>query len=208
MEAILEAVRSSPPWLGLGIVLVAAAAEYLIPPLPADSVLLAGSLLIVAGAQPFTVVWGAAVVGGVIGMWIHLVIGSALRARDGQIRGSRYVERWLGEGSLSRFQELLRRYGDIALLVNRALPAIRGVAFVAAGAAGVPRVRALALGAMSQGLWSLGILALGVSIGDHWEDIQRAFIVYRNVVYTVGSVGVLAAIVVIVWKKRKSPPSS
>lgn len=207
MEEILEVIRTSPPALGLAIVFAAAAGEYLLPPLPADSVLLAGALLVVAGQQPFVVVWGAAVLGGVAGMWIHHVLGTALRRPDGSLRGSRYVDRWFGRGSIARFQGLVRRYGPAVLLINRALPGIRGVAFLAVGAAGVPRLKSLLLGAVSQAGWSLGVLALGVWIGDHWEKIESAFRVYQRTVYAVGLVLALAAVMVLIWKRRNAPSS-
>jgi len=192
----------------LALVLLAAAGEYLLPPLPADSVLLAGSLLVVAGKQPFVVVWAAAVAGGVAGMWIHHVLGTALRRPDGRLRGSQYVDRWFGQGRVERFQALVGRYGPAVLVVNRALPGIRGVAFLAVGAAGLPRVRCLALGAVSQAGWSLGILALGVWIGDHWEKIEAAFRVYQQTVYAIGAFIAIAGVIYISWKRRRSPPES
>lgn len=203
---MLELVRSSPPGLGLLIIALAAAAEYLLPPLPADSVLLAGALLVVAGKQPLLAVWAAAILGGVCGMWIHHVIGAALRRPDGTLRGSAYVDRWFGEDSIARFQGLVRRYGAPVLLINRALPGIRGVAFLAVGAAGLPRGRSIALGAVSQAGWSLGILALGVWIGDHWENIEAAFRVYRWTVYGIGLVLLIAGIIYFSWKRRRTPP--
>lgn len=203
VESVLELVRSSPPGLGLAIIALAAAAEYLLPPLPADSVLLAGALLVVSGHQPLPYVWLAAIGGGVVGMWIHHALGSALRRPDGSLRGSAYIDRWFGEGRIDRFRDLVRRHGPAVLLINRALPGIRGVAFLAVGAAGVPRTRALALGAISQAGWSLGILALGVWIGDHWEKIEAAFRVYQWTAYAVGTALLLAGIIYFSWKRRR-----
>jgi len=204
VDTVLEIVRDSPAGVGLALVFLAAAGEYLLPPLPADSVLLAGSLLIVAGRQPFWIVWVAAVAGGLVGMWIHHALGSALRRPDGSLRGSRYVDRWFGEGSIARFQALVRRHGSGVLLINRALPGIRGVAFLAVGAAGVPRGRALALGAVSQAGWSSGILALGVWIGDHWERIEAAFVVYQRTVYAVGGLLAVGGLTYWIWKRRSA----
>lgn len=206
MEEVLELVRSSPPGLGLLIIALAAAGEYLLPPLPADSVLLAGALLVVAGKQPLLLVWAAAIVGGMCGMWIHHVIGTALRRPDGSLRGSRYVDRWFGADSIARFQALVRRYGPAVLLINRALPGIRGVAFLAVGAAGLPRGRSIALGSVSQAGWSLGILALGVWIGDHWEKIEAAFRVYRWTAYGIGVALVIIGVIYFSWKRRRTQP--
>ena len=50
---------------------------------------------------------------------------------------------------LEQVQARMRRSGPWVLLVNRFLPGIRGVVFIAAGAAHMPRRNALLLGAVS-----------------------------------------------------------
>ena len=188
MEEILQFVRDNPGGWGLFLVYAAAGLEYLVPPLPADSVVLAGSLLVVAGVQPAWLVFACAVAGGFTGASIHFALGRWLVREDGSVRGRRWVDRMLGEGSLERFFEKLRRYGLWVIAFNRALPGVRAGTFFAAGAASMRFVPVMLAGLVSNVLWTALILGIGISVGDNWEEIERLFGVYKRGLYVVGGV--------------------
>jgi len=167
MEAVLDYLRDNPgPWT-LVILFCAAALEYMVPPLPADTIILAGSLVVVAGAWRFTTVLAVVVAGGFAGSISHYVLGRYLVDDHGNIRGQRFVERLTGRGSMDRFVEAFRKYGAWVLVVNRMLPGVRAAVFLAAGASRLPPVRTLVLGLVSNVLWSLLILGAGVLIGGN-----------------------------------------
>ncbi|MFY0581243.1 DedA family protein [Cystobacter fuscus] len=69
-------------------------------------------------------------------------------------------------------QAQMRHKGPWLLLVNRFLPGIRGLIFVAAGAAHMPRVNALLLGALSAVAHTALVLALGVAVGGNLERLE------------------------------------
>ncbi len=185
MEEVLTFVQNSPGGLGLLAVFAAAALEYLVPPLPADTIVLAGSLFVVAGVHSFAVVAIVAIAGGALGAAIPFGIGRKFAKPDGTLRGGRYVEMLVGEGRLEKFFEAFRRYGMWVIAVNRALPGVRAVTFFAAGAARLPFPRTMAFGLISNVLWSTAVLGLGVAVGGSWEKIEAAFGVYKTVVYGV-----------------------
>jgi membrane protein DedA with SNARE-associated domain len=204
MEELLQFVRDNHgPWT-LFAVFAAAALEYLVPPLPADSVLLMASLLIVSGMQSFPIVGAVAIAGGATGAAIHYGLGRLLSRPDGTFRGERYADMLFGAGRVDRFMALLRRRGMWAIAVNRALPGIRAVTFFAAGVARLPLGKTMAFGLISNVGWTLAILGLGTAVGGSAEKIEAAFSVYRTVIYSLGAFLVVAVLVAWWWRKRRS----
>src|SRR5688572_23828011 len=131
MESVIEFVRENHGAWTLVVLFFAAALEYMVPPLPADSVVLAGSLLVVADAWSFPSVFVVAVAGGFCGSLIHYALGRALRTEEGGIRGQRWMEKLTGKGSFDRFVHRFRRHGVWVIAINRAFPGIRSVTFIA-----------------------------------------------------------------------------
>lgn len=193
METALEIIRNHSGVSALLVLFAAAMLEYMLPPVPGDSIVLAGSLLVVAGAWPFWVVLAVAVAGGFAGSVVHYLLG-----RLGGERAHLWMRRLAGEQAHDRFAQAFQKYGLWVIAINRALPGIRAVVFLAAGALGVPAHRALAAGLVSNVAWSFGLLTLGVSIGGNFEKIKDALGVYQWV-----AAGVVLALVavVMVWRR-------
>jgi len=212
MEQLLDLVRNyAGPW-ALVAIFVGAALEYMLPPLPADSVVLAGSLLVVSGQQSFLTVLAVAVAGGMTGAASHYLLGRALLHPDGHMRGTAWVERVAGKGSMERFFEAFRKYGMWVVVLNRAFPGVRAVTFLAAGAARLPLWSTMLAGFVSHLAWISAILWLGVSIGGSWEKIEAAFHVYEKGDYTVAVVGLVAYVGYRLSRRRRreepEPPES
>jgi membrane protein DedA with SNARE-associated domain len=208
LQEVLDFIRANPGAWSLVIVGLAAALEYLVPPLPADSVVLAGSLLVVAGAWSFSTVAGVVIFGGLLGSIGHYVLGRALLTPEGELRGSRVVDRLVGPGAFEGFFELFRKHGLWVLAINRMLPGVRAAVFLAAGAARLPALPVLLLGLVSNVLWSLLILGGGVWIGGNLEKVERALGVYQSVALGVVVVGVVIAVVVVRRRRGSSDASN
>lgn len=205
MEALLELVRDNAGGWALLAVFAGAALEYMVPPLPADSVVLAAALLVVAGSHDFITVFAVAVLGGMTGAALHYALGRKLSV-DGKLRGQARIERWLGEGSIDRFFGAFRRYGMWVIVFNRAMPGVRAVTFLAAGAARLPLTSTMIAGLVSHMAWILLILGVGVSVGESWEKIEAAFDVYQKVVYAVAASAGLAYVGYRWMRRRRAPP--
>ncbi|MFO0725703.1 MAG: DedA family protein [Myxococcota bacterium] len=198
MEAALELVRSHSGPSALLVLFVAAALEYMLPPVPGDSIVLAGSLLVVAGAWPFWVVLVVAVAGGFLGSTVHYGLG-----RLGGHRAHRWIVRFAGEKGLQRFEDAFQHRGLWVIAVNRALPGVRAIVFLAAGVLEVPPARALGVGLISNIVWSTGLLVLGVSIGDNAEKISAALGVYQ---WVAAGLAVFGIGVYMLWRRRRRRP--
>ena len=199
---MIQLIHMHPDLWGLFAVFAGAFAEYVLPPLPADTAILAGSLLVVTGLQSIWIVGLAAVAGGIAGCAAVYGLGRSLSQPDGTLRGEQWIGRIFGASVVPRFVERFRKYGYRVILVNRALPGVRGITFVAAGAVRLDFARTMVAGFVSHALWTGLILGVGVSVGGRWEKIHAAFVVYESAAYGV-AVGVAGLAALIWWIRRK-----
>lgn len=207
MELLLEWVRThAGPW-ALAVIFGGAALEYMVPPLPADSVVLAGALLVISGQHSFAAVLLAAVAGGMFGAMSHYWLGHRFLKADA-MANNKWVRRLTGKSGIETFFARFRKYGMWVIVFNRALPGVRAVTFVAAGAARLPFGRTMLAGLVSHTAWILMILGVGVSVGQSWEKIEAAFSVYQTVVYTVAGVALVAYVGVRLVRRRRRAPES
>ncbi|HZH04617.1 MAG TPA: DedA family protein [Myxococcaceae bacterium] len=163
IDAWIQALGSAGYWV-LGI---AAMAEYLFPPFPGDTVTLFGGLYAVRGHRPWGWVLAAVTLGSVVGSAIDYAVGRRLGRRweRGATSGT------LGSKAL-QLAARMRERGDSLLLLNRFLPAVRGLLFVAAGAARIPFARVMLLGASSALAWNGLLLVAGVALGGNAERLE------------------------------------
>ncbi|RKH48289.1 DedA family protein [Corallococcus sicarius] len=182
---------------------VAALLEYVVPPFPGDTVVLMGGIYAVRGEKPWWLVLGVVTVGSVLGAAINYAVGRWLARRFEANPGRSFFG--LTHAKLEAVQARMRRAGPWLLLVNRFLPGIRGVIFIAAGAAHVPRVNALALGAVSALAHSGLVLGLGMAVGGNLERLTLLVSRYQYGVIGLLVVAALGLGVRALTRRRESP---
>jgi len=151
----------------VAVVAAAAFVEHVFPPLPGDSVVVAGAVELAArGHDPLPVLI-AATVGGAAGATLDWWLGG--RAAPSVERlgpRARWVVAWL----VAAF----RRHGAALLLINRFVPGVRALFFVAAGIAELPLGAVLGWSTLSSVAWNALLVALGAWVGWQFEDITGA----------------------------------
>lgn len=171
IDLLLGFVTSENHPIGLAIIAASAMIEYLVPPFPGDTITLLGAVLITAYRWSFTAVFGVVMAGSVAGSMAAFYLGAWLarrrRGRGGQAQ--QQDQRAAIDHLVARF----RRYGPVYLVINRFLPGIRALFFVAAGMAGMRARSVLLYSAISAGLWNLGIIALGSAVGANFDTLVR-----------------------------------
>lgn len=174
---------------GIAVLAVAALIESVFPPFPGDTILLLGGVYAVRGEQNWVLVLLAITFGSALGSMIQYAIGAGLTRRVEQEPNGK----WLGipHASLHAQMERLRRRYVWLVLLNRFMPGIRGVIFLAAGASRLPFAKAIALGAASALAWNLLVLGVGILVGGNAEALATVFRQYQVV-----ALGILAVIVV------------
>ncbi|SEM27837.1 membrane protein DedA, SNARE-associated domain [Stigmatella aurantiaca] len=178
-----------------GVLLLGLAAmlEYLVPPFPGDTITLLGGVYAVRGDHPWPLVFLVVTAGSVAGAAINYWFGTWLARRFDAKPDSSFLG--LTHARLAAVQAKMRRGGPWLLLVNRFLPGIRGVIFIAAGAARMPRSNALLLGAVSAMVHNALVLSVGRAVGGNLERLEGLMARYQLAVVVLVVIGVLAVLI-------------
>lgn len=201
-EWLIDFVSRENNPAGLAILAGAAALEYLVPPFPGDTITLFGAVLITAYGWSFAGVFGSVMLGSVAGALIAYGFGHKLGAWRRRRPASERTERRILDDLIDRFQ----RHGAIYLVVNRFLPGIRALFFVAAGMARISPLSVAFYAAVSAALWNLGLIALGSLLGANLDELLSIVRTYSTVVWIV-----IGAVVIFfggraLWRRRRRPP--
>jgi membrane protein DedA with SNARE-associated domain len=178
---------------GLLVLGLAAMLEYLVPPFPGDTITLLGGVYAVRGDHPWPLVFLIVTLGSVAGVAINYWFGTWLARRFEAHPNTSYLG--FTHAKLEVVQARMRRSGPWLLLVNRFLPGIRGVIFIAAGAARIPRRNALLLGALSAMAHNALVLTVGRAVGGNLERLEVLVSRYQMAVVVLVLVAVLALVV-------------
>jgi membrane protein DedA with SNARE-associated domain len=178
-------------WLALA---GAAAIEYVFPPFPGDFVTILAAVLVTAASWSAFGVLSALMIGSMIGAALTFELGLRWAARRRPTTGP--------PGALDRLVVGFQRHGAIYLVLNRFVPGVRSLFFVAAGLAGMRRGPVLLFSGISALLWNLGLFALGAALGSNLDRLERWVTTY-TVASVVIVVGVVAVVALIAWWRRR-----
>jgi membrane protein DedA with SNARE-associated domain len=196
--------RNNNP-LGLLLLGLSAMIEYIFPPFPGDTVTLFGALLVTrynwSIVQMFAVVLLGSAVGAMTDFYVGVWMGR--RYHEGNFPRQPALRR-----QIERVLAAFRRHGAIYVAINRFLPAVRAVFFVAAGVAGLRPGPVLFYALVSAAAWNALIIAVGYSVGANWGRILSLFRTYSIIAW--GALGTLATVLVVRWivRRRRARPRS
>lgn len=161
-----------PSFFGYALLALGALAEYVFPPFPGDVVVVSGAVLAgTAGWSPILVIL-VTLVGSLLGMVLDQAFGSWVRAHDAGWRQRHALWARIGRG-LDRLLPLYRRHPKTLLVLNRFMPSVRALIFVAAGMERSPRLQVIGLGGLSALLWLLLLFLIGYLVGRDFEELSR-----------------------------------
>jgi membrane protein DedA with SNARE-associated domain len=168
LEAFLERMLGLPEPLLHLVLGLAAALENIVPPIPADVVILFGGFLAGQGATAVWLVFLSVWVGNVGGALLVYVLGRVYGARFFSSRIGRFFLRPRQLATLGGFYQ---RYGFGVIFVSRFLPMFRSVVPVFAGVSGVGFFRTAVPIAAASFLWYGFLVYLGATAGQNWDEI-------------------------------------
>jgi membrane protein DedA with SNARE-associated domain len=192
VSGMIEALRALPDAVVLGILFLGSFIEYVVPPVPGDTIVVAGAVLVAAFGWHWAPVLAVVTLGAVIGAAVDFAIGRWL-VRSGRI------ER-LGESSRATIDRIvlqMQRRGAVYLAVNRFLPGIRAFFFVAAGLAGLRLPKVLLWSSISALAWNILLVAIGYAVGLHIEDLELFLSRFAIAGWTL--IGLIAVVLAYRW---------
>jgi membrane protein DedA with SNARE-associated domain len=190
-EVLRDLVEHQDSVVGYGVLAASALIEYIFPPFPGDFVTILGAVLVTGYGWSFFGVLGAVMAGSIAGSLLAYQLGivwARKRARK---------PRPLVDALVARFE----RHGPIYLVVNRFLPGIRALFFVAAGLAGISRGKVALYAGVSALLWNLGLMALGASLGANLDQLVDIVEKYTAIAWIV--VVAIAIVVIVRWRRKR-----
>ena len=163
LTTLVEA-GATAPWV-LGVVLLIAVGDALLPPIPSEGVVVALAAVAVAGQGPHLALLAlVAAVGAFLGDTLTFLVGRRYGpqrlARVTSPRARRVLERAAGT---------LDRRGALVVLTARYVPLGRVAVNLTAGATGFPPRRFAGLAALAAATWALWSVGVGALAG-HWLD--------------------------------------
>lgn len=168
MDGLLEFLDGLPPFVIYLLLGAGAAAENVVPPVPADTfVLLGGFLAALDRADAWTVfvvTWGANVCSALV------VYGAGHRY------GQRFFRTRIGRSLLSRRQltrvrKFYDRWGVLAIFLTRFLPGLRAVVPIFAGVTHQRFLNVALPVATASAVWYGALVWLGTAAGRNLEEI-------------------------------------
>lgn len=193
VERLLDWLTAAPPLAVYVVLGLAAAIENIIPPVPADVVVLFGGLLAGRGtANPwlvFLAVWLCNVAGAL------LVYYAGVRFGPGFFSG-RIGRMILHPGQVQRLSQFYQRFGIGVVFVSRFLPMFRAVVPVFAGVSRLGFWRTAPPLAAASALWYGALVYVGAVAGRNWEQLIETF---RSIGAWFWGIAVLAAAAVVWW---------
>ena len=201
MQTLLDVLDwlASLPAIVLYLVLgVGAATENVVPPVPADTFVLAGALLAARGsASPWTVF---------LVTWLFNVASAigvyAVARRYGRRFFKMPVARWLlREHQLDRIGGFYKRFGVPAIFLSRFFPGLRAMVPVFAGISRVPAWQVVPPVVIASGIWYGMLVYLGAFAGRNLETIVEIFDSVSTVLLWI-ALGLAAVFAIWWWNSR------
>ncbi|HVK77344.1 MAG TPA: DedA family protein [Kofleriaceae bacterium] len=174
----------------------AATIEYVFPPFPGDVITILGAVLVTAAAWSWLGVLSAVMVGSLAGAALVFELGRSWGERR-RARGGSHA------ALLDRLVERFRRHGAAYLVVNRFVPGVRSLFFVAAGLAGMRRGPVYAYAMLSALLYNLALFALGAALGANLDRLERLVMTYTVAFFVIAGVAVAGVVGWKLWQRRR-----
>lgn len=197
-QAITGFLRRNNNPLGFVLLALSAMVEYIFPPFPGDTVTLFGAFLITRHDWSLPGVFLSVMLGSGVGSMADFYLGSWLRERyrQGKVLKSPRTRR-----AVDRVLAGFARHGELYVVINRFLPAVRAVFFLAAGMARLRAWRVLLFSLASAAAWNTLIISVGYSMGANWQRIRALFQTYSVIAWS--AVAAVALFFTVRWLLRR-----
>lgn len=197
MNAWLDWMSALPvPWL-YGAIAVAAFAENVFPPLPADTVVALGAFAAARGEGSALGAWAATMIGNVGGAMAMFGLGR----RVGMNWLNTRMPKLFPADASARVAMRFRERGLLSIVVSRFLPGVRALVPPVAGAIGMKAIPSAIAMALASGVWYGIVCWLAFRAGANADRLLEQIARQQRVVGAI-AVGVVVVVAAIVWRRR------
>lgn len=193
----VEILSGIPQWITLMLVSVGSGFEYVFPPFPGDTTVIAAATIAAWDGIPIWMLIAGATLGSIVGAGIGWKIGEWF-VRSGYLNKLKPQHRASVDKILAGFE----RYGAVCLAFNRFVPGLRSFFFIAAAMARIPLSKAIFWAAVSGFFWSTLIVLLGVALANNLERLDEVLRQLQFSAIIFALIG--AAAVYAFWRWRKT----
>ena len=189
-------VISSGGYIGIAVLM---AIESACIPLPSEIIMPFAGYLVYKGEMNLFL----AATAGAIGCNLGSIIAYEVGKRGGRPLLLRYGK-WLliGEGEIDAADRFFARFGNMAVLIGRLLPAIRSFIAFPAGVARMPLVPFHIYTFVGSWPWCFGLAWLGMVLGEKWDSDPRVKAAFHSADALIG-VLLVAGVVWFVWHRLR-----
>ena len=190
MHDLLNWLGTLPEPLLYGAILLAAFAENIFPPLPADTVIALGAFVAARGNGSALGAWSATMIGNIGGAMLMFTLGR----RHGMPWLAKRMPSVFAGNASEQFIERFNRQGIVAVVMSRFLPGGRAVVPPLAGALGVGALRAALAMGLASGAWYGLVCVVAFRAG---ADADALLARIGNQQRTVGLIAVAIAVLTV-----------
>ncbi|MBY0283650.1 MAG: DedA family protein [Sphingomonas sp.] len=189
-------VISSGGYIGIAVLM---AIESACIPLPSEIIMPFAGYLVYKGQMNLFL----AATAGAIGCNLGSIIAYEVGKRGGRPLLLRYGK-WvlIGEGEIDAADRFFARFGNMAVLTGRLLPAIRSFIAFPAGVARMPLVPFHIYTFVGSWPWCFGLAWLGMVLGEKWDSDPRVKAAFHSADALIGVV-LVAGVVWFVWHRLR-----
>ncbi len=199
-QLVFDWIAAQPLALGLLVIAAASMIEYVFPPFPGDTVVVASAVLIPNADWPWWAVFTAVLAGSVTGAMFAYLFGAWVSSRPGEHWVSKKLATPKMAPRVAKLTDGFARHGTAYISVNRFLPAFRSIFFVVAGMVGLPAGRVAFFAALSALLWNALLMGVGWSVGYNLAELSHWV---KNYGIAVG-IALIATLLFWFWRSRRS----
>ena len=202
MNDVLNWLTGLPEPLLYGAILVAAFAENLFPPLPADTVVALGAFVAARGNGTAIGAWTATMIGNIGGAMLMYGLGR----KFGMPWITQRFPRMFTAESTAAMTARFKRGGVAAVAVSRFLPGVRAIVPPIAGAINFGAVRAALAMTIASGVWYALVCWAAFHAGAE-ADVLLARVATEQKKVSLIAAAVVAIIVLVVfirWRRRRA----
>ena len=200
LEQILQFMGSlDPAWIYF-ILFFFAFIENVFPPSPSDVVVVVGASLISKTTMGFMPVLIITSVGSSLGFMLMYWVGKL--AGEKVLKTGRL--KFLNAEDIKKTEGWFSKYGFKLIVANRFMPGTRSVISFFSGVYELNQMKTFITASVSAFLWNIGIVSLGLVLGNNVEMIDYYLATYSKIIIAITLVAILIFGIRYFIKRRKA----